>query len=370
LNPKENEMDFFLDGSVKPDVEELVSLIRREKRPKRVHHIELFLDDEVKDAVCECFSLLEGLDRTDEHYDLKKEIRVHEFLGYDVFRLGIIHKDFFKMAFVNTEDTTQIAGQHRGDREWTEEHQGPIRSWKDFEEYPWPKVSDIDFGVLEWLDKNLPENMGCYDLTAHILEMTTFLMGYETFCYTVVDAPDLIDALSEKIGHFYMDFTETLCDFRCVPLAWGSDDMGFRSGTLASPSFLRKNILPWHKQCARIAHEKGKLYLLHDCGNIEAIMDDLIDDVKIDARHSFEDTIVPVTDAYKKYGERVAILGGIDVDFLCRADEESIRKRVRETLDVCMQGTGYCLGTGNTVANYMPLESYLIMLDEGRKYAL
>jgi len=35
-----------------------------------------------------------------------------------------------------------------------------------------------------------------------------------------------------------------------------------------------------------------------------------------------------------------------------------------------MQGTGYCLGTGNTVANYMPLENFLIMLDEGRKYNL
>jgi uroporphyrinogen decarboxylase len=99
-------------------------------------------------------------------------------------------------------------------------------------------------------------------------------------------------------------------------------------------------------------------------------MEDLIEDVGIDAKHSFEDTIMPVTDVFKKYGHRIAILGGIDVDFLCRASEGEIRLRVRETLDVCMQGTGYCLGTGNTVANYMPLANYLIMLDEGRKYGV
>jgi uroporphyrinogen decarboxylase len=33
-----------------------------------------------------------------------------------------------------------------------------------------------------------------------------------------------------------------------------------------------------------------------------------------------------------------------------------------------MPGGGYCLGTGNSVANYIPLENYLAMVDEGRLY--
>jgi uroporphyrinogen decarboxylase len=32
--------------------------------------------------------------------------------------------------------------------------------------------------------------------------------------------------------------------------------------------------------------------------------------------------------------------------------------------------SGYCLGTGNSVANYIPLDNYLVMLDEGRKFIL
>jgi uroporphyrinogen decarboxylase len=56
------------------------------------------------------------------------------------------------------------------------------------------------------------------------------------------------------------------------------------------------------------------------------------------------------------------------MDFLCRSEEGAIRRRVRETLDQCMAGGGYCLGTGNTVANYVPLENYLCMIDEGRSY--
>jgi uroporphyrinogen decarboxylase len=363
-------MTYLKEISVTPDVDTLISVIRRERRPERVHFIELFLDDEVKDAVCARYDLDGDLNRNDPYFSLKREIRVHEFLGYDVFRLGVIHKEFFRMAFVEAQDTTEAGGQHRGIREWTEEHRGPIQSWEDFERYPWPRVSDIDLSPLEWLDKNLPENMGVYDLTAHILEMTTFLMGFETFAYKLADEPELIDALSRQVGEFYVEYTRTLCDFRCVPLVWGSDDMGFRTGTLASPALLREKVLPWHRACARVSHERGRPYLLHNCGNIEVLMEDLIEDVRIDARHSFEDTIMPVTRAFERYGKRIAILGGVDVDFLCRAPEDSIRERVRRTLDVCMVDTGYCLGTGNTVANYIPVESFLIMLDEGRKYHL
>jgi len=33
-----------------------------------------------------------------------------------------------------------------------------------------------------------------------------------------------------------------------------------------------------------------------------------------------------------------------------------------------VKGTGYCLGTGNRVANFIPLPNYLALLDEGRRW--
>jgi uroporphyrinogen decarboxylase len=117
-----------------------------------------------------------------------------------------------------------------------------------------------------------------------------------------------------------------------------------------------------------MTHEAGRLYLLHTCGKLDLIMDDLVNTVGIDAKHSFEDTIEDVADAKEKWGSKIALLGGIDMDFICRADEDAIRQRVRKTLDRC--GTrGYCLGTGNSVANYVPVDNYLAMLDEGRRWS-
>jgi uroporphyrinogen decarboxylase len=131
---------------------------------------------------------------------------------------------------------------------------------------------------------------------------------------------------------------------------------------------MRAFVLPGHKMCATLTHEAGLPYLLHSCGNLRQITPDLLDDVQVDAKHSYEDTIESVIDAHAEYGHRMACLGGIDMDFLCRADEAAVRERVRHTLDALQHKGRYCLGTGNTVANYVPMRNYLAMLDEGRRY--
>jgi uroporphyrinogen decarboxylase len=147
-----------------------------------------------------------------------------------------------------------------------------------------------------------------------------------------------------------------------------SDDLGYKTATMLPPADLRRLILPWHKRFAELAHARGKLVFLHSCGQMYDLMDEYIDDVKIDAKHSFEDVIMPVTEAKRRYGVRLTLLGGMDVDFLARADEASIRARTRDYLDLCMPGGGYFLGTGNWVTHYIPLDNYLAMLDEGRKW--
>jgi len=38
----------------------------------------------------------------------------------------------------------------------------------------------------------------------------------------------------------------------------------------------------------------------YSCGNLSAIMENLIESVSVDAKYSFEDSILPVTEAKKK----------------------------------------------------------------------
>jgi uroporphyrinogen decarboxylase len=203
---------------------------------------------------------------------------------------------------------------------------------------------------------------------AHYCEWLTWLMGYESLCYALHDDRDLIEAIHQKIHHICTTLNRTALQFPRVKVVWGSDDMGYRQGLLFAPDDMRRYCLSGHRAIAAMAHERDCPYLLHSCGNLSAIMEDLIGDVKIDAKHSFEDVIENVIELKKSYGERLTLLGGIDVDFLCRADEAAVRRRVRETLAVCHPGGGYMLGSGNSVANYVPVDNYLAMMDEGRRF--
>ncbi|HEY9595879.1 MAG TPA: hypothetical protein VHE79_15475, partial [Spirochaetia bacterium] len=128
-----------------PDVAELLDVLFRRRVPRRVHLVELFLDTEIKEALCARFDLAGGLDRSDPLFETKRDAILHPFLGYDVYREHVVRAPAFPAATVAAMDTTSQRDQGRGVRDWQDEHAGPIRGWADFEAYRWPKVSDVDF---------------------------------------------------------------------------------------------------------------------------------------------------------------------------------------------------------------------------------
>lgn len=357
----------FFTNECNPDWQGLVDCILRISTPYRVFNIELFLDEEIKEDICERFGLLDYLKKSDPYFRLNKEIAIQRFLGYDYVRCSL---DDFEMPLRRLVVADTAAAKRQGGREYIDEHSGPITTWEEYESYPWPDPEKAASRSLEWYQKNLPEDMCIIGSGgfARFAEYLNWLMGYQTLCFTLYENRELVTAISRKLVEIYEKAISRLLEFSRVKIIWGSDDMGFRNGPLISPDDMKEFVFPGHRLMASMSHDAGRPYLLHSCGNLDLLIEDLIEDVCIDARHSFEDTIEDVVSVHQKYGHRIAHLGGIDVDFLCRSNEDQIRKRVRYTLEKCMEGGGYCLGTGNSVANYIPVENYLIMLDEGRKF--
>jgi uroporphyrinogen decarboxylase len=362
------DWDRFLTVPVKPDWRGLRANLLRQGTPSRVYNLELYEDKEIKDRICQIYGIGGSLDPADHHYDLRRDIAVQRFLGYDAVVCQVDWPGFPRHRLSAT-DSTGEAAQSRGVRQWEDEHVGMIATWDDFERYPWPTADQIRTDTLEWLGRNLPDDMCIYSSCHSVFEQVTWLMSYEGLCIALHDQPDLVDAMFARVGSTLLEVCKVLVEAPRVEILFGGDDMGFKTQTMISPKDLIAKSFPWHRQMAGLAHEHGLVYLLHACGNLDAVMPALIDYVGIDGKHSFEDTIEPVTVAKQRYGDRIALIGGVDVDLMCRGAEEAIRARTRAVLDACLPGGGYCLGSGNTIANYMPLEAYLAMLDEGRRYS-
>jgi len=155
-----------------------------------------------------------------------------------------------------------------------------------------------------------------------------------------------------------------------VAATFFGDDMGFKTSTMISPKHIRAFILPWHKRIAELFHQHDKLFLLHACGQVDAVMNDLIDDVGIDAKHSYEDIIEPVWSIKQKYGDRIGIVGGVDMDVLAGGTPEEVAAYTSKVLETCASGGGYALGSGNSIANYVPLENYFTVLRTGWDFRL
>ena len=334
------------------DLDGMLRNLRREGTPNRVYYFEHGVDDNIKEALDQRFGILDDLDSSADDYEYRKAVKIHRFLGHEFFRVF--------------PPGARIEPPKKADG-WAEEHAGVISSWEDLEKFEWLRAEDADLSVLEYYEKHLPDDMRVIHVI-DLWEVVRELIGFESFCYKLFEDPELIKAAFAKVGEFNTAVTRACCDFDCYGAIYLSDDLGYKTSTILSPKAIRELIIPWHKKIADEAHRHGKLVFFHCCGQVYDLMDDYLDYVKIDAKHSFEEAVLPVTNVKKRYGDRLTLLGGVDVDFLARADEASIRAKTREILDVCMPGGGYFLGSGNWVTSYVPLDNYLVMLDEGRKY--
>jgi len=243
----------------------------------------------------------------------------------------------------------------------------PIKDWETFTAYEWPELSAINFNEFESITPRLPDGMGIVAQTGGIFERAESLCGYEGLCYLLLDDRKLVKAIFDKIGALYEAMYVGMSKIPEVGAVVISDDMGFKTQTLIAPEDLKEFVLPWHKRLARIIHDSGKPCILHSCGQLQEIMEVIIEEVGIDAKHSFEDAILPVEKAKLLFGERIALLGGFDVDRLCRSDEAQIRQHVRMLMKECGEGGGYALGSGNSIADYVPVENYLTMVDEAMR---
>jgi len=329
----------------KPNFENLLKVLRREE-PDRPTLFEFSLNGTL-------YKQLAGPEIANMNDDMA-EVRtlVYAFMnaGYDYVNMIVSEFGFPKKPH------NQLKTRSLNDN-------ATILDRKSFENYPWPNPDDFDYSILGKIEDILPDGMKVIVRgRGGVLENVIDLVGYDNLCYMLVDDPELVQDIFDAVGSRFVRYYEICASYESVGAIISNDDWGFKTQTMLSPEALRRYVIPWHKKIVQAAHKVGKPAILHSCGNLELVMDDIIDEIQYDGKHSYEDTILPVEEAYEKYGNRIAILGGIDVDFICRSTPEEVKKRAKAMLERAKGRGGYALGTGNSVPEYIPQENYFAMI--------
>ncbi len=247
---------------------------------------------------------------------------------------------------------------------------GPIQNRDDFNKYPFEEIPEIFWNTytphLEALRKVIPPGMKAYGGCGYgIFESSQDLVGFEYLCTMQFLDPELFRDIFQKIGDLYVKLWSELIrkyDDLFVFYRMG-DDLGFKTSTLLAPDTIKEHILPQYKKVIDLVHQSGKKFLLHSCGNIFSIMDDIID-LKIDAKHSNEDQIAPFEKWIELYNDKIGLFGGIDVNILSLNTYDEVFEIVLEKgTKYRNMAKGYGLGSGNSIPDFVSTDGFKAMID-------
>ena len=257
---------------------------------------------------------------------------------------------------------------------------------KDIADYPWPDPNDpaVTAGLRErakWLRENTPYAILLQGGRGGIFEQAKYMRGYAKIFEDFIMEPEFVHALFKKLLEIEKEFNrvalEAAGEYADI-IRLSPEDLASEKQTFCSPAMFREMILPYYRDCIdyvgklfREKNPRGKVEF-HSCGAVSyPFMEDLLDagmqvydalEVKV------KDDCKPVR--YKeRYGDRLAFLGGIDVQWtLPLGTPDDVKNEVKERIREMAPGGGYIVASAHRIQPDIPFENTVAMYEATKEF--
>lgn len=145
------------------------------------------------------------------------------------------------------------------------------------------------------------------------------------------------------------------------------DDLGYKNGTLFSPAIYRELLFPYHKRLCDFCNGNGMPVVLHSCGNVNALMPMFIEAGFACLQPLETKAGMDLFELKKKYGEKITLMGGIDVRAMALGGE-ALEKEVIEKITFAKKGGGYIYHSDHSVPDNVSFPSYSRVISLVREY--
>ncbi len=243
---------------------------------------------------------------------------------------------------------------------------------------PWLKTHDDVKRLREWLPDptkdeyyenayELLKNKGEYAATASVrlgIAPVYNSMGYEDFIYNMEDDPDLIHEALDVYCSWSEKIIERLntMDFDVII---ASEDIAFKTNPMVTHDMYMEHIFPRAKQ---VTDKIKKPFIYHSDGYFKPLIDAILN-YKPLALANMEPPEMDMVEIKKEYGDRVALMGNIDLHYtLTRGTVEETKAECKERLLSLKPGGGYIYATANGLVNYCIPENVIAMHDMLMEY--
>ena len=245
---------------------------------------------------------------------------------------------------------------------------------KEVHAYAWPDpkwmdVSAIRSNALAWKGEYAILGGDWSPLWHDLID----LFGMERMYYLMYDAPELIDAVLERITAYYFEVSHRIFEAAkgAIDIFFIGNDLGSQTGPLLGEELFRRFILPHLKRLIELGHSYGLKVQMHCCGGFAPLIPALVES-GLDALHALQTTCrgMNLTELKTTYGKKIVFNGGIDSHHvLINGTPDTIRSTTRDILSVMAPGGGYVAGASHdSILEETPVENVIAMCNAVKEF--
>lgn len=188
------------------------------------------------------------------------------------------------------------------------------------------------------------------------------LCGFQDFMMYLALEQDFVQELLGRIRDYNIAIITEAMKHGIDGFYFG-DDYGQQSGLLMNPETWRSLIKPGLADMFKAVKDAGGTVALHSCGDIGAILPDLIE-IGLDIYQTVQPEIYDLKELKKKYGSNLAFWGGIstqrDLPF---SSPDSLKQTVRDTMSLMSEHGGYIAGPTHRIPPDVPVENSIALIE-------
>ncbi|MHA2295803.1 MAG: uroporphyrinogen decarboxylase family protein [Candidatus Hodarchaeales archaeon] len=203
------------------------------------------------------------------------------------------------------------------------------------------------------------------------LEVVWQTFGFETYVKLLFEHPDFIERVTQERADFTREILEIMVEKYNIEAAWVWDDQAYKTGPFLRPQQYKKLVYPRMKGLVSFCHKNGVKVMLHTCGNINRILDDIID-TGIDGLNPLEPAASMDAFQFKKdHGDKVTIIGNVDtIHLLAKGTPQEVADYTKKLIKHCAPGGGLIVASGHSINPAVPFENYRAMVDTVHEYGV
>lgn len=174
--------------------------------------------------------------------------------------------------------------------------------------------------------------------------------------------------LRDTVVEFNLGMIDQWVD-RDVNGVFFSDDWGSQRGLLMNPDDWRRYYKPAYKIMFDRVRASGANVWMHLCGNVTAILPDLID-IGLSVLNPVQPQAMDVRRLSREFGGKICFNGGVDVQgTMIQGTPNDVRREVHELVDLFGRfDGGYIGGTSHSVMPETPLDNVIAMYEAFLEY--